>query len=590
MKLSELKTGQRGVIVKVQGHGGFRKRIVEMGFIKGKTVEVLLNAPLQDPVKYRLMGYEISLRRDEARMIEVITEAEAMALSADDAQARAESTALEIEEIRLTDEQMRKAALKKRRSITVALVGNPNCGKTSLFNFVSGAHERVGNYSGVTVDAKEGVARFEGYEFRIVDLPGTYSLSAYSPEEMYVRREIIDHTPDIIINVIDASNLERNLLLTTQLVDMNLLMVGALNMRDEFEARGDSIDYKTLGQLFGVPMIPTVFKTGKGVEMLFHIIINMYEGVDFLDKNGHINPEVARDLQEWHKTYHGKDDGGGHDEDFAHGIKPRGNVYRHIHLNHGKHLEDSIKRVKAQLHDDEQIRHKYSTRYLAIKLLEKDKAAEDVVRTLDNGAEILATRDKEAEAIGQELKQDSETAIMDAKYGIIHGALREAGYKLGKTDDTYKLTHALDAIITNRYVGFPLFFLFLLALISLIYQHNRSCSAAEDYDSGHYPLQDVLACSRYMHNGISGSSKAIVKYFVPGQIIVCPVGIQIVGQNFNGFVIHDGTCFLPHPDVVIAIAILLCHIFFICREVDEEETVLRCNIFVIIAFCKSCAF
>ena len=238
MRLSELSTGQKGVIVKVLGHGGFRKRIVEMGFIKGKTVEVLLNAPLKDPIKYKVMGYEISLRRQEAEMIEIISEEEAQTLFRQE-----ESPQGLHEDIPLDDETLKRMALGKRRTINVALVGNPNCGKTSLFNIASGAHEHVGNYSGVTVDAKEGFFDFQGYHFRLVDLPGTYSLSAYSPEELYVRRHIIDETPDIIVNVVDSSNLERNLYLTTQLIDMNVRMAVALNMYDELEASGNTLDY-----------------------------------------------------------------------------------------------------------------------------------------------------------------------------------------------------------------------------------------------------------------------------------------------------------------------------------------------------------
>ena len=270
MRLSELKTGEKGVIVKVLGHGGFRKRIVEMGFIKGKTVEVLLNAPLRDPIKYKVMGYEISLRRQEAEMIEIISEQEAMGqgVNADFHKGLSE-------DIHLDEEQLKRIALGRRRTINVALVGNPNCGKTSLFNIASGSHEHVGNYSGVTVDAKEGYFDFQGYHFRIVDLPGTYSLSAYSPEEIYVRRHIIDETPDIIINVVDSSNLERNLYLTTQLIDMIVRMVFALIMYDELEASGNTLDYIKLGQLFGVPMLPTVSRSGKGIDQLFHLIINL---------------------------------------------------------------------------------------------------------------------------------------------------------------------------------------------------------------------------------------------------------------------------------------------------------------------------
>ena len=472
MRLSELKTGEYGVIVKVLGHGGFRKRIVEMGFIKGKVVEVLLNAPLQDPVKYKIMGYEVSLRHNEAEMIEIISPNEAQQMENNEDKTDFNRPEISTENdgcaSLVTDKQLHDAAMKRRRTINVALVGNPNCGKTSLFNFASGAHERVGNYSGVTVDAKEGYAEFEGYTFNLVDLPGTYSLSAYSPEELYVRRQIIDKTPDVIINVIDASNLERNLYLTTQLVDMNLRMVCALNMFDEFEKRGDKLDYNKLGQLFGVPMVPTVFKTGKGVDLLFHIIINMYEGVDFIDKDGNINPEVAAEIQNWHKDYETKHETG-HTEDFAHGAKPNNSVYRHVHLNHGKQLEESIEAIKREVQKDEEIRHKYSTRYLAIKLLETDKDTEKTISRLPNAKEIMEVRDREARKILEETKEDSETAIMDAKYGLIHGALREAGFEEGNKQDTYQLTHFIDKIITNKYAGFPIFFLLLYVMFEVTF-------------------------------------------------------------------------------------------------------------------------
>ena len=465
MRLSDLHTGEKAVIVKVIGHGGFRKRIVEMGFIKGTTVEVLLNAPLQDPVKYRILGYEVSLRHDEARMIEVISEREAKDLERSgklDGQ-DIDFSKPETEDIVITDSQLHDAARKRRRHINVALVGNPNCGKTSLFNFASGAHERVGNYSGVTVDAKEGSAKYEGYEFNLVDLPGTYSLSAYSPEELYVRRQLIESPPDVVINVIDASNLERNLYLTTQLIDMNVRMVCALNMYDETERRGDNIDFNKLGQLFGVPMIPTVFKSGRGVDLLFHIIINIYEGMDFVDKDGNINPKVAAEIQEWHKDYENAH-GGNHTDDYAHGPRPNKTVSRHIHINHGKYVEPAIDMVKEEVQKDSKTRSRYSTRYLAIKLLEKDKQAEKYVQTLDIGKDILRVRDQAAARILQETKEDSETAIMDAKYGFIHGALQEANYYEGTKEDTYRATHFIDHIITNKYLGIPIFILILYAM------------------------------------------------------------------------------------------------------------------------------
>ena len=461
MKLSELRTGEKGVIVKVLGHGSFRKRIVEMGFIKGTMVEVLLNAPLQDPVKYKIMGYEVSLRHSEASLVEIVSEQEAREYHSQNNEFQ--KGELSETDTPLADHHLHALAKRKRRTINVALVGNPNCGKTSLFNFASGAHERVGNYSGVTVDAKEGHAIFEGYEFNIVDLPGTYSLSAYSPEELYVRKQIIEKTPDVIINVIDASNLERNLYLTTQLIDMNLRMVCALNMFDETERRGDNIDNTHLGQLFGVPMIPTVFKTGRGVDLLFHIIINIYEGNDFIDKDGNINPKIAAEIAEWHKDYE-LHHGGDHTDDYAHGPRPQKTVYRHIHINHGQYVEKAIDMVQNELKNEQSLRYRYSSRYLAIKLLEKDKETDKIIRPLSTGATILSVRDKAAAWIKKETGEDSETAIMDAKYGFIHGALEEAAFHEGDNKDTYHATHILDMLITNRWMGFPIFLLILYVM------------------------------------------------------------------------------------------------------------------------------
>ena len=390
MKLSELKTGEHGVIVKVHGHGGFRKRIVEMGFIKGKDVEVLLNAPLQDPVKYKIMGYEVSLRRQEADMIEVVEEHEAQ-------------------------------QQQQHPTIKVALVGNPNCGKTSLFNFASGAHGRVGNYSGVTVDASEAHASFFDYEFLLTDLPGTYSLSCYSPEELYVRKHLTDEMPDVVINVIDSSNLERNLYLTTQLLDMDLRMVCALNMYDEFERRGDSVDLETLSTLFGTPMVPTSFKKGTGVNELFKTVIQVYE-----DAHEHA---------------------------------------RHIHINYGHEIEHGIRHIQQHLREDETLDHAhYSTRYLAVKLLERDKNIERFISTLPNADEVLEARDMAAERVKEETKDDSETAVMDAKYGFIQGALREARFTLGQQKDTYRMTHFIDDVLSNKYLGYPIFFFILFIM------------------------------------------------------------------------------------------------------------------------------
>ncbi len=425
MKLSELKTGEKGVIVKVQGHGSFRKRIMEMGFVKGQQVEVLLNAPLQDPVKYKVMEYEVSLRHQEADMIEVVSEADkrereqvASSVLSDEHSPKTILSSLH------EDDYLQHVAFEKRRTIHVALIGNPNCGKTSLFNYASGAHGRVGNYSGVTVDASLAHASMYGYDFNLIDLPGTYSLSCYSPEELYVRDYLTEQMPDVVINVIDSTNLERNLYLTTQLVDMDLRLVGALNMYDEFERRGDHVELDTLGSLLGMPIVPTSFKNGEGVKELFRAVIQVYEGAS--------------------------------------------KQARHLHINYGHELEDGIAHIQKYLKADEHIRQRYSTRYLAIKLLEKDEHVTDyVTKHIDQEHRpedlvlLKEARDVAVTRVQEELETDAETAIMDAKYGFINGALTEAGYETGTKEDTYHTTHIIDRVLSHKYLGFPIFFLLL---------------------------------------------------------------------------------------------------------------------------------
>ena len=421
MKLSELKTGERGVVVRVSGHGSFRKRILELGFIKGNVVKVILNAPLKDPIEYEIIGYKISLRREEADMIEVISETEAKESlgqkplpgivddDCDDAGALAR--------------RMKDLAEQRRHIIRVALVGNPNCGKTSLFNIASGSHEHVGNYSGVTVDAKEGHFDYGGYHFVIVDLPGTYSLSGFSPEEMYVRKNLVEETPDIIINVVDASNLERNLYLTTQLIDMNLRVVLALNMFDELKAKGDELDIVTLGQLLGMPVIPTVSRTGDGIPDLFGKVIELYE-----------NPDTS--------------------------------IARHIHINHGAELEQSIDRVKLAIQKNPDIRYKYSTRYLAIKFLENDREVAGIVDALPNKDEIIAIRFEEQKRFESLMGTSTESAVVDAKYAFVKGALAET-LKPGSVVKKHRsVTDRIDAIVTDRWLAFPIFFLLLYVVFS----------------------------------------------------------------------------------------------------------------------------
>lgn len=433
MKLSDLNTGEQGVIVKVNGHGSFRKRLIEMGFIAGKKVTVVLNAPLKDPIEYEILGYKLSLRRSEAEQIEVIGESEAKEVMKKDHSFDTIYADDSDEEWSLNN-LMKKLAEERKHVIRVALVGNPNCGKTSLFNIASGSHEHVGNYSGVTVDAKEGRFEYKGYKFVLVDLPGTYSLSAYSPEELYVRKNLIDNVPDVVINVVDASNIERNLYLTAQVIDMNLRVVMALNMYDELQDKGDELDIKQLGYLLGMPVCPTVSRDGTGIPELFDTVIKIYTQSD---------PKLAR----------------------------------HIHINHGAELEKSIDRIKLLLQKNQSLRDKYSTRYLAIKYLEDDKDIEKIIDTLPNRDEIISARVIEEQRIIDLLHTNTESAIVDAKYAFIQGALAET-YKPHQDATPRKtVTDKIDAVVTNKWMAFPIF----IAVLYLIFQTT--------FAVGDYPMQ-----------------------------------------------------------------------------------------------------
>ena len=416
MILSDLQTGEKAVIVRVHGHGSFRKRLIEMGFIQGKEVRVVLNAPLKDPIEYEIIGYKVSLRREEARQIEVVTEAEAREALVSDEHLQALPGDLADKE-RL-DRALAHVAEERHHNIRVALVGNPNCGKTSLFNIASGSHEHVGNYSGVTVDAKEGKFKFKGYDITLVDLPGTYSLSAYSPEELYVRKNLLEALPDVVINVVDASNIERNLYLTTQLIDMNLRTVMALNMYDELQHKGDKLDIRQLGYLLGMPICPTVSRDGQGIPELFDTVIKIYEQSD---------PHLAR----------------------------------HIHINHGAELEKSIKRLKNLIYANEPIRSRYSTRYLAIKTLEADKEVAGIIGSLPNAGQIAQACREESARIEGLLGTSAESAIVDAKYAFIQGALAETYEKYQQERPRRTLTDRIDAIVTNQWAAFPIFILLL---------------------------------------------------------------------------------------------------------------------------------
>jgi len=399
VNLSELEPGQKATIIRVKGRGAFRKRITEMGFVVGKEVTVIKKAPLQDPVEYNILGYNVTLRISEAQLIEIDT------LNREEQELNYSGT--------LTEDSENTQYTRKNKTIHIAFVGNPNSGKTTLFNYASHSRERVGNYSGVTVDAKEARFEMQGYEFIITDLPGTYSITAYSPEELFVRNFINENMPDVVVNVVDASNLERNLYLTTQLIDMDIRVIVALNMFDELQRRGDVLNYEYLGQMLGVPFIPTVASRGKGINELFLKTIEVCEGSD--------------------------------------------QVSRHIHINYGRSLEEGIKAVqkKIKIFENSDFLNKISSRFMAIKLLEKDPDALLKAKKLENAAEIIETVEKERNRIETDQREDTETLITDAKYGFIAGALTETMKSNPQT--RRRNSEIIDTFITHKIWGIPIF-------------------------------------------------------------------------------------------------------------------------------------
>ncbi len=403
--LSELENDEQGYIVKVYGRGAFRKRIIEMGFVKGKKVRVVKKAPFNDPIEYEIMGYRISLRRSEAELIEIVKNDDSVIAN------QYNGT--------IDEEKIQAVALEKGKTINIALVGNPNSGKTTLFNHISGQHEHVGNYSGVTVDAKMASKNWKDYKFNVTDLPGTYSITEYSPEERFVRDHILENKPDIVINVIDASNLDRNLFLTTQLIDMDIKVIIALNMYDELLEKNIKFDYQHLGEMIGIPIIPTTANKGIGIEDLLDKSIEVYEDAD--------------------------------------------PVVRHIHINYGVMIERAIRNIQKELWKDKQLTDRISSRYIAIKLIEQDKTFSNLIQSYDNAQQIEEVAKNETERLQKEYRETSETIITDAKYGFIDGALKETR-TLPKEESTKSRKFDPDKILTHQWLSYPIFILILFLI------------------------------------------------------------------------------------------------------------------------------
>ncbi len=429
MTLFDLNQGERAIITKVKGRGAFRKRITEMGFIPGIEIKVVKKAPLKDPIEYLIMDYNVSLRNSEAKMIDVLSEKEAEVIL--DKRHRYMGSKNRGHRHRgfrnidfknreyngIIDENLlKRAAKRKGKTINVALVGNPNSGKTTIFNYASGSKERVGNYGGVTVNAKEAKIKFAGYVFNVIDLPGTYSTSAYSLEELYVRDYILENFPDIILDVIDASNLERNLYLTTQLIDMDRKVIVALNMYDELKEKGDKFDYNSLGKMIGIPFVPTIASKGIGINNLLQKIIQVYEDKD--------------------------------------------ETVRHIHINYGFCIEKAIKEIQDSIYKENRaLTDRISTRFLSIKLLEKDKDVKKYIEQCPNKDDIYKIVNEKIEKIEKAKHDNGENIITNAKYGFIAGALKET--LKPNPERKKRKSDVIDTILTHKFWGIPIFIFFM---------------------------------------------------------------------------------------------------------------------------------
>lgn len=310
------------------------------------------------------------------------------------------------------------------KEITIAIAGNPNSGKTTIFNNLTGARQKVGNWPGVTVEKKEGMTTFDGYTIHVVDLPGTYSLTAYSLEEIIARKYIIEEKPDVVVDVIDASNLERNLYLATQLIDLGVKLVFALNMVDVAESRGVIIDHEKLSLLLGVPLIPTVGTKNRGTRELLDGIVRVAEA--------------------------------------------RESVSRHIHINYGRDLEAEIGKLQNLIRSDGAIAGEHHARWLGIKLLENDEEAVKEIR--EKGVHhhrILEEVERSKANLTRIVGEDSETLIADRRYGFIHGALKET-LRVTRKDRRY-FSDQVDTVLTNRVFGFPIFVFFIWAMFQLTF-------------------------------------------------------------------------------------------------------------------------
>ncbi len=311
------------------------------------------------------------------------------------------------------------------KTLRIALAGNPNAGKTTIFNALTGAHHKVGNYPGVTVEKLEGDLSRAGRQYCLIDLPGIYSLTAYSIDEVVARDFILDEKPDIIVDVLDSTNLERNLYLCLQFQELGIPVVGALNMTDEAEAKGIRIDKKTLSASLGIPMVKTAGSKGDGMDDLLNAVDALYDsGLEKAVANEH-------------------------------------------RVQYGEEIEDKLTILQKMLSADTFFTQKYPLRWLAVKLLEKDEDARKRLLEHSNAAAIAHAADEATGWLDQHYGRDSEIVVSEQRYGYIRGAVKESLKIIKKPD--FSITESIDRVIMNRFLALPIFIGVLWLLFQLTF-------------------------------------------------------------------------------------------------------------------------
>jgi ferrous iron transport protein B len=325
-------------------------------------------------------------------------------------------------------------------TLRVALAGNPNSGKTTLFNAITGAHHKVGNYPGVTVEKREGLRTRGEAQYRFIDLPGIYSLTAYSLDEVVARDFILNEKPDIIVDVIDSTNLERNLYLCLQFQELGVPVIGALNMSDEAEAKGILIDDGSLSKILGIPLVKTIGPRGRGIDQLL-------DSIDQVALSFREAPSAAAPVSP---------------ETASRDVSPAPRFIRY-----GSEIETKLAELEKLIGADPRFGAKYPVRWLAVKLLEKDSNAYERLSEHRDGPVIAAWAREAAAWIDRHFGKDAEIIVTEQRYGYIRGAVRES-VKIVKGPD-FSLTEAIDRVIMNRFLSFPLFVLVLWSVFQLTF-------------------------------------------------------------------------------------------------------------------------